>query len=80
MHAHVSHARHNTAKSANGGENPAHPQGPAKGKNHVDFWAAGYTKIASFGSGIISFGGHFDLLGNGLPQTSRGRLQLGGNG
>ena len=68
MHGHVAHASHNAAKSAHGGENPAHPQGPAKGQNHVDLGAAGDAEIAGFSLHIDGIGGGFHLFGDGIGK------------
>ena len=68
VHGHVAHASHNAAKSAHGGENPAHPQGPAKGQNHVDLGAAGNTQIAGFGLHVQGFRGGFHLFGYGIGK------------
>ena len=56
VNAHVPHSSHNTTKGAHSGEDPAHPQGPAKGQQGAHMRSAGNAQIAGRGVGVNTAG------------------------
>ena len=71
MHTHVAHTSHDTTKSSYRGEDPAHPQGPAKGQQHVGLRPAGNPQIAWGRLHVDGLRRRFKLFGDGIGKRAR---------
>ena len=71
MHTHVAHTGHDAAKSSYRGEDPAHPQGPAEGQQHVGLRPAGNPQIAGGRLHVDGLRRRFKLFGDGIGKRAR---------